>query len=92
MPPLALESGAVSVLDGVDPNPFTANTDFDGDGIADVDDPDIDGDGLSNIDELARGTDPRNPDTDGDGWRDGVEVEAGSNPLLASLQKRLDIF
>ncbi|MDB6036537.1 MAG: hypothetical protein JWM99_378, partial [Verrucomicrobiales bacterium] len=82
--PLDRDSDHDGIIDGVDPNPLTPNGDFDGDGIADVDDPDIDGDGLTNAEELALGTDPRNPDTDGDGWRDGVEVEVGSNPLLAS--------
>ena len=82
--PLDPDTDKDGIPDGIDPNPFTANDDFDGDGIADADDLDIDGDGLSNTDELARGTDPRKADTDGDGWRDGVEVEAGSDPLLAS--------
>jgi len=72
------------IFDGADPNPFTPNGDFDGDGIADVDDLDIDGDGLANTDELALGTEARNPDTDGDGWRDGVEVEVGTDPLQAA--------
>lgn len=82
--PLDPDTDDDGILDGIDPNPFTSNADFDGDGIPDADDPDIDGDSLSNTNELALGTDARKPDTDGDAWRDGAEVEAGSNPLLAA--------
>jgi hypothetical protein len=81
--PLNPDTDNDGILDGVDPDPFTSNGDFDGDGIADVDDLDIDGDGLANADELTRGTNARKPDTDGDGWRDGVEVEVGTDPALA---------
>jgi hypothetical protein len=82
--PLDPDTDDDGILDGIDPNPFTSNADFDGDGIPDSDDPDVDGDGLSNTNEVTLGTDPRNPDSDGDGWWDGVEVEAGSDPLLAA--------
>ena len=68
----------------------TATSDYDGDGMLDVDElaagtnptvTDTDGDGLSDGDEIAAGTDPLNRDTDGDGATDGAEVAAGTDPL-----------
>ena len=42
---------------------------------------DFDNDGLLDIDEFLNGTDPKNPDSDGDGMTDGWEVTFGLDPL-----------
>ncbi len=42
---------------------------------------DFDGDGLLDIDEYRNNTDPTNPDSDGDGMPDGYEVANGLDPL-----------
>src|SRR3989304_4876755 len=42
---------------------------------------DFDGDGLLDIDEYRNNTDPKNPDSDGDGMPDGYEVANGLDPL-----------
>ncbi|HEB67353.1 MAG TPA: TIGR03790 family protein [Gammaproteobacteria bacterium] len=68
----------------------TATSDYDGDGMLDVDElaagtnptvTDTDGDGLSDGDEITAGTNPLSSDTDGDGATDGAEVSAGTDPL-----------
>jgi len=41
---------------------------------------DFDGDGLLDIDEYRNNTDPKNPDSDGDGMTDGYEVANGLDP------------
>ena len=41
---------------------------------------DFDGDGLLDIDEYRNNTDPKNPDSDGDGMSDGYEVANGLDP------------
>lgn len=64
--PLVYDTDADGLADGVeislglDP---CGNSDFDGDGLLDVQE------------VLDYGTDPRNPDTDGDGLNDGTEVD-----------------
>jgi Tol biopolymer transport system component len=41
---------------------------------------DWDGDGLTDLEEFQHDTDPKDPDSDGDGWSDGDEVAAGTDP------------
>jgi hypothetical protein len=52
---------------------LVSDGDFEGDGLADIDESvgDVDGDGLQNYED---------PDADGDGTPDGVEVARGSDP------------
>jgi len=72
-------------------NIFSNQTDYDGDGLSDVDEiltqgtrfdkSDTDNDNVNDGFEVSYGTDPLNPDTDGDGYLDGIEIAQGTNPL-----------
>jgi hypothetical protein len=70
--------------DPKNPNSKPPATDFDGDGIANDQDPDDDNDGISDVDEVKNGTNPLDVDSDNDGVKDGDEVKAGTNPNSAS--------
>ena len=76
---------------GFNPNsPADAATDFDGDGLSNLQEymlgtsplhKDTDGDTINDGEEAGLGTDPVNPDTDGDGLIDGEELLRGTSPL-----------
>jgi hypothetical protein len=76
---------------GFNPNsPADAATDFDGDGLSNLQEymlgtsplhEDTDGDTINDGEEAGLGTDPVNPDTDGDGLIDGEELLRGTSPL-----------
>jgi len=61
------------------PDPWEMS--FFGDLTTASDTTDFDGDGLLDIDEYRNNTDPKNPDSDGDGMTDGYEVANGLDPL-----------
>ena len=53
---------------------------------------DFDADGLIDVQEHLLGADPTDPDTDRDGLSDGEEVQFGTNPLVQDLEElRTDI-
>ena len=63
---------------------LSATYDMDLDGVKEDDGAsDFDGDGLSNVDEQSAGTDPYSNDSDQDGLNDQSEIGLGTNPLLA---------
>ena len=67
-------SGVTFDIDAI----LVSDGDFDGDGLADIDEGwgDVDGDGLPNYDDT---------DADGDGTPDGVEITRGSDPRSPAL-------
>ncbi|VAW57977.1 hypothetical protein MNBD_GAMMA11-2884 [hydrothermal vent metagenome] len=44
---------------------------------------DFDADGVLDVDELSGGMDPTNTDSDGDGLTDGTEIDLGTSPILS---------
>jgi Tol biopolymer transport system component len=75
---------------------IVGQTDTDGDGLADVNEPpigtdpykaDTDGDGLLDGDEYQKGLNPLQVDTDQDKLNDGDEMRIGSNPLDPDTDK-----
>lgn len=73
-------------------------SDFDGDGLKDVEEvavgtdpvnPDSDSDGLTDYQEVREyGTNPLNGDTDGDGWDDWSEIYEGRNPTIPEYSSK----
>jgi hypothetical protein len=75
---------------GLDPTHNDRDADYDGDGLANIQEyvfrtdpsnPDTDGDGLPDGQERILGTNPLDPDSDGDGLPDGWEKSYGLDPL-----------
>ncbi|RYV03099.1 hypothetical protein SOPP22_05925 [Shewanella sp. OPT22] len=71
------------------PEAWAALSDFDGDGLKDIEeeklgtDPalaDTDSDGLSDKLEVEQGTSPHSSDSDSDGYTDAYEIEVGTDP------------
>jgi len=53
---------------------YSIDSDTDGNGIGDKNDPDIDGDGLTNEEEIRMGINPNQADSDGDGVNDRIDA------------------
>jgi len=79
---------------------YGTSTDYDGDGLQDVNEvnvyhtdpvlPDTDDDGLDDGDEVAFRTDPLNPDSDYDGIPDGEDPDVLNRPDLTVTAPRFD--
>ncbi|MDP3912112.1 MAG: gliding motility-associated C-terminal domain-containing protein [Bacteroidota bacterium] len=65
---------------------ITVVSDFDGDGIADVDDPDADGDGILNIYEALPGQDWRTADADGDGSPNYLDIDSDGDGIVDNIE------
>lgn len=61
-------------------------SDFDGDGIADGDDPDADGDGILNIYEALPGQDWRTADADGDGSPNYLDIDSDGDGIVDNIE------
>ena len=65
---------------------ITVVSDFDGDGIADIDDPDADGDGILNIYEALPGQDWRTADADGDGNPNYLDIDSDGDGIPDNIE------